>query len=84
MKALTPLRCYGKLSDLHQQEYLYQLTGQQLGLEYRLELVVTDFVGRGWHSAFALEEVMESMVIRVLKQEMAMFAVRRYSWVHVQ
>lgn len=65
MKTLAPLRQYGKLSDLNQREYLYQLTGQQLGLEYRLELVVTDFQGSGWHSAFALEEVVESMVRRI-------------------
>lgn len=35
MKRLAPLRKYGKLTSKGQQDYLYQLTGQPLGLEYR-------------------------------------------------
>ena len=62
MRTLNPLRHYGKLSDSVQKEYLYQLTGQQLGLEYRCELVITDFQGHGWHSAFTLDEIVESLV----------------------
>ncbi len=62
MKKLNPLHKYGKLTDRAQQDLLYQLTGQQLGLEYRCELVVTDFQGQGWHSTFSLEDVLESMV----------------------
>ncbi|KAK9842141.1 hypothetical protein WJX84_006683 [Apatococcus fuscideae] len=61
MKRLAPLRKYGKLTSKGQQDYLYQLTGQPLGLEYRCELVITDFQGQGWHSAFSLEDMLESM-----------------------